>query len=156
MAKQIAEFEHLQTEDVNELETAAWFHDTGFIECIKDHEEVSCNIAHEYLKKHGWDDDRINRVAHLIKATKVDYNAISLEEKILKDADTSHLGGPDYLKYLDVLRKELRLAHHKVFSDDEWKELNLRFFEGHKFLTNYGKLELDPVKSENYLKILKM
>lgn len=70
---------------------AAILHDiAAFSSERKEHAEEGARVAEEYLKKHGYPDDLVQKVVHSIRvhAGPLVFSARSDEAKILQDADT--------------------------------------------------------------------
>ncbi|KAF5280100.1 hypothetical protein FQR65_LT15090 [Abscondita terminalis] len=116
-AEILANADNLNEEEKEILLVACWFHDSGYTEDIMLHEEKSCEIAAEFLKAEGVNDDFIRRVKELIlMSTKVCCKPDNRIENIIRDADSSHLASEDYFTYSDNLRKEWEQTLGKNFS----------------------------------------
>nr|WP_199163018.1 Pycsar system effector family protein [Elizabethkingia sp. ASV34] len=155
-AEILANADNLNEEEKEILLVACWFHDSGYTEDIMLHEEKSCEIAAEFLKAEGVNEDFIRRVKELIMSTKVCCKPDNRIENIIRDADSSHLGSEDYFTYSDNLRKEWEQTLGKNFSKKKWNLDNLRFFRFHQFNTNYAKQNWNPIKEKNLQKIENM
>ena len=146
---------------INEVQTyqlllSAWFHDTGFIKSIDNHEEKSINIAEDFLKQHHVSQDDINAVNQLILATKMDYEPKNILEKIIRDADCAHIGSKNFADITNLLRKEWELACNKTLSDFEWLEENINFLTNkHRFYTDEASSKWDKIKGKNLSQLLK-
>ncbi|OPC02530.1 phosphohydrolase [Elizabethkingia ursingii] len=155
-AEILANADNLNEEEKEILLVACWFHDSGYTEDIMLHEEKSCEIAVEFLKAEGVNDDFIRRVKELIMSTKVCCKPDNRIENIIRDADSSHLASEDYFTYSDNLRKEWEQTLGKNFSKKKWNLDNLRFFRFHQFNTDYAKQNWNPIKEKNLQKIENM
>ena len=155
-AEILANADNLNGEEKEILLVACWFHDSGYTEDIMLHEEKSCEIAAEFLKAEGVNDDFIWRVKELIMSTKVCCKPDNRIENIIRDADSSHLASEDYFTYSDNLRKEWEQTLGKNFSKKKWNLDNLRFFRFHQFNTDYAKQNWNPIKEKNLQKIENM
>ncbi len=155
-AEILANADNLNEEEKEILLVGCWFHDSGYTEDIMLHEEKSCEIAAEFLKAEGVNDDFIRRVKELIMSTKVCCKPDNRIENIIRDADSSHLASEDYFTYSDNLRKEWEQTLGKNFSKKKWNLDNLRFFRFHQFNTNYAKQNWNPIKEKNLQKIENM
>lgn len=125
---------HLPEEELEAIELAALFHDTGFTQVYDNHEDVSKKIAEKFLREEGYPEEKIARVISLIEITRVTVEPVSLTEKILKDADFNTNEAP-YLERSDALRHEWRVFCGNKMNDEEWLHNNLEFWSGHKFYT---------------------
>ena len=138
------------------LEIAAWFHDTGFVKGAENHEEESVKIAVEFLKNNKVSDKRIEAISNLIMATKMDHVAKDDLEKIISDADCAHLASKNFLDYTTLLRKEWELTGFKNVSDEEWVAGNIDFFsQKHRFKTDYALKNWTKIKEKNLSKLFK-
>ena len=69
-------------------------------------------------------------------------------QKIMCDADLDHLGRDDFFEKGDLLRKEWQIFRKKMYNDEQWYKLQLKFLEEHEYFTisakklrNRGKLK---------------
>ncbi|UZO81090.1 DUF5706 domain-containing protein [Aquimarina sp. ERC-38] len=138
------------------LMVAAWFHDTGYVQGAQGHEKVSADIAAEFLKKEGKDENFIQEVAKCIRATKFDSEPTSKLEEIIRDADSSHFAKEYYSKVSELLRQELKLQDITTFSPKEWRLENIKMFtECHQYYTRYAIENWEPKKNEHLVSLLK-
>jgi len=155
-AEEILKNTPVSEKDQEKVLLALWFHDTGYIECAKDHEEKGVEIMKDFLQKENYPENAIDDIAKLILATKITYEPQNLLEKIVKDADCSHFASHDYNDISDALRKEWELTNVRCFSNDEWNSGNLDMLKHkHRFYTDYAKQNWQPLKDKNIRKIEK-
>lgn len=155
-AEEILRSTPLSEEDQEKVVLALWFHDTGYIECAKNHEEAGVKIMKNFLQQENYPENYIEDVSKLILATKITYVPQNLLEKIVKDADCSHFASHDYNDISDALRKEWELTNVRCYSNDEWNAGNLDMLKNkHQFYTEYAKKEWQPLKEKNIKKIEK-
>jgi predicted metal-dependent HD superfamily phosphohydrolase len=141
---------NLPDEDKPALLLAAWFHDTGYSAGQpKRHEEVSRDIAADFLQSRGIDQLTIDKVSNAIMATKWPQSPTNLLEQILCDADLSHLGMSIFPEKNKLLRQELNLLFDNKLSKKEWRQKNIFFLQQHRYFTEYGKTVLEPVKLQH-------
>lgn len=139
-----------------ELHLAAWFHDTGYTQGIKEHEKSSCGIAHQFLTKEGYTKEGIQNVEKLIMATQMEYDPETLSEKIIRDADASHFAKKSYWETTDFLREELKLLGIADYSSKEWRDKNIKFFKTHhSFYTDYAQENWEEDKQKNLKRLVK-
>ena len=153
--QELIEGEKVSGKDADLLTIAAWFHDVGYIDGVKDHEEKSVEIAKLYLDGKLSEED-LATVSRLIMATKMDHKPSGHLEKIIKDADCSHLAAKSSEEISELLNQEFKLTGFADYSDLEWKRENVKFFtEMHKYHTNYANENWQPKKQKNLLKLYK-
>lgn len=152
-AEELAEAEYRSDEDLYVLKLAVLFHDAGYIEKDEGHEEVSVEIARKFLTEEGLEPDVIAKVEELIIATKTSHKPQNTLEKIIKDADSSHLASEKFFEISGLLQKELSLKKDEEISDVSWLDQNIEFFQNHEFYTNTAIKEWLPVKDLNLYEI---
>ena len=145
--EKLAEYQQLPEEDRFALTLAAWFHDTGYTSGVaKDHERVSIAIATDFLTAHPASEELKNKVIGCINATRIPQSPTTTIERLMCDADLFHLGTDSFKEKNSLLREEFKEFSGKELSKKEWRKLNIRFLEGHKYFTDYGREKLQPVK----------
>ncbi len=154
-AKLIGEHSGLSNEDMEILLLAAWFHDTGLIKLYIGHEEKSIEIFKNFSNENHLSEEKIEMVAHLIRATKIPRNPKSLLEKIICDADLSHIGQKGFQSRVKLLRQEWENMLGNKFTDIEWLNSNIDFLTNNKFNTDYAKEVFEEQRQRNIEKLKK-
>ena len=135
------------------LYAAAWFHDTGhLLNVMKGHEEISISLLKEFLETKNTDPEFIRLCSVCILSTKMPVKPVSLIEKILCDADTYHLGTPDFWRVDKLVWDELEIRLGEKVNNR--LEKSLSFLEKHVFYTEYCQSILNQGKDTN-IRILK-
>ena len=146
----IADHYSLSEEDRFVLSIAAWFHDTGYTSGHPEgHEDVSVQIASDFLHQHNVEETIIQRVTSAIQATKMPQSPLSQVEKILCDADLMHLATEDFNARNQLLKQERENLLNTKITKKEWRKGNIQFLESHKYFTDYGQQYLEAKKIEN-------
>lgn len=141
--------EKVEGKDKEMLLVAAWFHDTGYLNGVENHEEESVKIATEFLKEKEQSDEFIAEVSNLILATSKLYVPQTQLEKIIKDADYVHITSLEYESSCELLRSELKSTMDISFSSLEWAKENLNFLlNKHRFYTDYALKKWQPLKEK--------
>lgn len=154
--KELAELKKLTPEDTQKLVIASWFHDTGFTIKPENHEEESVKILTIFLQDNKADKKYISQIADLILATKLDNKPTSYLEKIIKDADCSHVGSKNYDEFSLLLHKELELTTKEKVSEIDWLAKNIDFLTNkHSFLTPEAAKKWEKQKGKNVAQLLK-
>lgn len=148
-AIEIAGESHFSPKQLEVVTLAAWFHDCGYTIRYKNHEDCSKIIAKDFLSRHNYLKGSIEQVLSCIEATRLPQTPHSPEGRVLSDADLYHFTKPDYPKYAQKLRAELKTCIEKNFSDKEWNEINYVFLTNHSYFTIYGKDVLQKFKEVN-------
>ena len=135
---------------------AAWLHDTGYTQGPENHEAHSCAIAKAYLEESNYDQNSIEKVCNLIMATQRKFDPKTISEKIIRDADASHLGQSSYTDTSEMLRQELSLLGIAEFTQKEWGEANIKMFQTeHRFYTDYAIENWQEGKDDNLKTLVK-
>lgn len=149
----LAKESHVSEEDLHLLKLAALFHDTGFIDNPKNHEEKGCKIAEKYLANE-YSSDELKKIYGMIMATKIPQSPSNHLENILADADLEYLGTDQFEKIGETLFEELK-HFNPDFTVQAWDELQLVFMEKHHYHTEYCRIHREPKKQENLLTVKK-
>jgi hypothetical protein len=131
--------------DILLLKVAALFHDTGFLDVYKHHEERSCDIMMENLEEGDLTEEELEKVKGMIMATKIPQTPHNQLEEIICDADLDYLGRPDFTPISNGLKYEF-LEFGVIKSEADWDPLQIRFFESHTYFTNTCKTDRAPLK----------
>lgn len=127
--------EKCNDQEIFVLKMATWFHDSGYTKSDTDHEQESVKIFHQFSKNNKISEDDTATIKNLILATKIDTNPITNLEKIIKDADCSHLASKDFFEISETLRLELQSKSGEKISKSNWTKMNLDFVSNHNFCT---------------------
>ncbi len=153
-AIRIAKLEGITSEiDLKLLETAAAYHDCGFLSTYNNHEEKGCEIAEQVLPLYAYTKEQIDIIKGLIMATKVPQAPKNKLEEIICDADLDYLGRDDFFEIGEHLFEEF-LFKGIVRDEISWNTLQVKFLASHQYFTKTNMNDRDPKKQEN-LKIVK-
>lgn len=155
-ASEIAELSKISDADKNLLLVAAWLHDTGYTKGIDNHEEASVAIAKEFLSTQDCSESDIKTICDLILVTKMEAIPNTQLEKIIRDADCSHIGSKSYFEISELLRKEWEILCHKTYTEEEWLDENIHFLSTkHRFYTTEASSIWDKRKGKNLSELIK-
>lgn len=146
----IAEAEGVIGQDLDILLTAAAFHDAGFLEKYTGHEEVSCELARQYLPQFAYPTEQIEQICALIMATKIPQSPQSKLAAILCDADLYYLGTDDYSIKADALYNEF-LQEGFVKNKMEWQRQQVSFLASHHYFTQTARERLAGKQDKNLI-----
>ena len=138
-ARQLGELYQLPADELQDLELAAWFHDTGYIKAYEGHEEESVTIATDWLQQQQYPAERIARIADCILATRHSTLPKGLLQEILVDADMSNIGKETFFATAELLRVEWEIFRDKFFSDQEWAQFQMDFLLSTSFYTDQAQ-----------------
>lgn len=151
--EEIGKASGLLKEDLEILNIAAWFHDTGYIFRANGHEEKSSEIASEFLSSSHYQGDKIDKVIACIMATKISNQPKNILESVICDADLISLAKPDYLEKNNLLKSETELRENKKISELDWIKRSLSFLSTHQYYTEYTRKNYDHQLKANIRKL---
>jgi len=134
------------------LQIAALFHDSGFLYTYKGHEIKSCEIMEKNLDISMFNSTEIATVKNMIMATKIPQSPRTLTEMILCDADLDYLGRTDFEPISDRLRAEME-NYEMIKSEPEWNQLQVSFFQSHRYFTSSSQRDRNPMKMQQLEKL---
>ncbi len=152
-AIEIGKGSDLSEDDLELLQIAAWFHDTGYFQSPKGHEKISAEIAVKFLKSENFDPKKIEKIKALIEVTEIGKKPQNHLEEVMCDADLQNLGTSDYKNRANLLRDEALTIHGKQLDELAWLEWELKFLNEHKYYTRYMKLNYNPIKNNNIVQL---
>jgi predicted metal-dependent HD superfamily phosphohydrolase len=131
--------------DILLLKVAALFHDSGFLETYKHHEEKSVEFMLRNLVEGDLTETEIDRVKGMIMATKIPQSPANALEQIICDADLDYLGRDDFEKIANGLKEEF-LVYGVIKTEADWDPLQIKFFEMHSYFTQTCRNDRAPKK----------
>lgn len=143
-SERIGMAEGLSDDEVNLVKLAAAYHDAGFIISDDNHEERSCEMLREEAAD-SLEPEVIETLCSMIIATKVPQRPSNLMEKVLCDADLDYLGREDFPEISNSLFEEFKVRG-VVQGEQDWINLQISFFETHKYWTAYSQEFREPGK----------
>jgi HD-GYP domain-containing protein (c-di-GMP phosphodiesterase class II) len=155
VAEEIADASGINENDKEILLIAAWLHDIGHIEKCEGHEAISMEIASGFLRENNYPEDGISKVVSLIDVTRLPRNPKNILEDIICDADLHHLGTEKSDFNAELLRNEIESVNSCKIPDEVWIKNNIKFFNQHRFYTDYAKDRFQTQKNINYIKLEK-
>ena len=146
----LSEAEKINKEENCIIQTAALFHDAGFIYQYKHNESIAVKMINEVLPSFNYSPLEIKTISEIILTTRVKSHPSTLLEKIMCDADYDYLGREDVSKIANSLYKELQ-EYGTSFKYTEWNQFQIEFLNKHQY---YTKTAID-LRRENKWKYIK-
>jgi uncharacterized protein len=140
-ATYIAMAEDVSNEDLEDLQLACLFHDTGFSEQYEKNEHIGARIAYKWLEKNGHNPERIEKIEKIIMATVLFSTPRTHLEKIIQDADLDNIGTKHEFIYSQSYLTELRTVGGKDISDFAYWQFVYKLLTKYKFHTETAKAE---------------
>ncbi len=148
--KKLSKSYNMTSRDYEVLLLAAWFHDTGYINAYLGHEEESVKIMKAYLQG-NYPDDNIKEIEALILSTKFQTVPDGSMQEILHDADYISLGSKNFNMRAELLQIEWERILNKIYTEDEWAEIQLKFLIDTSFKTEDAVLKYNEQRLENII-----
>lgn len=155
LVEEIGDNSKLSKDELEVLKIAAWFHDIGHVKVWEKHEELSAEIAKDFLKSIDFPAEKIKKVKKCILATDLKSHPENILEEVIRDADIAHTGSDEYGDKSDLLKIEMEKRGMGEFTDLEWMKENINFLTKVKFFTKYAKEKFEKEKIENLIKLQK-
>ncbi len=132
----IAELEKVSEESKLIVNTAALYHDSGFLYRYANNEVLAEGLIHEVLPDFGYNEKQIKTIGNIILTTRIKARPRTILQKIMCDADYDYLGrGNDVaFKIATTLYKEL-IEYGFLFSEKEWNNMQIQFLKKHEYYT---------------------
>lgn len=152
----IGQQENLGEQELKAVLVAAWFHDTGYLFQLENHEAASIDLVRSFFKENEQPSDLINLVENCILITKRDRAPQNLAEKIILDADISHIANENFITISKKLRKERSNCLQRNIPQLEYWQETLDFLKKSQFYTDFAKRTYQPAKDVNMEKVKKL
>ncbi|MEO8512422.1 MAG: Pycsar system effector family protein [Ignavibacteria bacterium] len=145
----------LSNDELEIVTLAAWFHDVGYTESYKGHEDNGKEIAEAFLTENNYSSEKIAKVLSCIDSTKIPQDPKNIMEQVICDADLIHLGQEDFFEYSDLLKTEWNTLGIKNVEDTEWQKTSAELLSSHKFFTPYARKKHEQQQTLNLLQAQK-
>lgn len=147
-ATYLADQEQLSERDKILVQTAALFHDSGFLKSHEEHEMHSCKMAQKLLPEYGFTEKEIEQICTMIMATKLPQSAVDPLSRVLCDADLYYLGTDTYEDMASALYLEMK-RFNRVKDEREWLIKQTEFLKDHRYYTDTAKKIMEQGKQNN-------
>jgi len=154
-ALEIGQMLELDAQEMEILQLAAWFHDTGYDKGPANHEERSAKYLRAYLEPKAYPEEALAKAEACIMATKVPQNPKGILQEIICDADLSHLGKYNYWDRCGRLRQELAQTKNLTMSDLEWLNFELDFMNKQVYKTTIAQALYNKKKTKHVRQLIK-
>ncbi len=140
-ATYLALAENVTGEDLEDLQLASLFHDTGFIEQYEKNEHIGARIARKWLIENHHPEERIEKVESIIMATVLFSVPHTLLEEIIQDADLDNIGTREEFYFSLDYYDELKLIGKADIPDCAYWQFVFTLLTKYKFHTETAKRE---------------
>jgi predicted metal-dependent HD superfamily phosphohydrolase len=151
--EKLSAMEAVNGNEVILVQTAALFHDAGYLWAYDDNEQLACSYARELLPGFGYSSDQIETISQMIMATQIPQQPGDQLAMILCDADLDYIGRDDFFPIARKLYLEWSENNERVFEAREWYARQFLFFRDHQYFTRSAKALRQEKKIQNLGKI---
>jgi HD superfamily phosphodiesterase len=145
-AEKIGGHEGLNADEMDILRICALFHDTGYVNSYKQYNEESVSIASAFLANHEVDQQTIDFISEIIRASSQPQNSKDKISEVLCDAEMMYIASESSIEQFDLLYEETALMKQKTLKRPVFERKYLGLFATHTYFTEYGKTVLQPKK----------
>jgi HD superfamily phosphodiesterase len=146
----------MNSEEVEIVQLAGWFHDTGYIDRTDGHEARGVELMEDFLQQMHYPVVRRTIIAGCIRATKMPQSPHSPLEEIVCDADLLNFGTDAFFEKNNLIRGELEFLNGKRFADIEWLQRSEQLLLRHHFHAAQIERMYQPGREKNLSKIRSM
>ncbi len=140
-ATYLAMAEGVEGEDLEDIQIAALFHDTGFTEQYEKNEYFGARIARTWLEWQKYEESRIVKIEGIVMATVLFSKPKSHLEEIIQDADLDNIGTKEEFFYSQNYLREIRTIGHVDIPDCAYWQFVYTLLTKYKFHTKTAKKE---------------
>lgn len=152
-AESIGKAEGLTKEDLEAVIIASWFHDTGYLLQLYDHEGESVKVAKGFFELNPVSETCEKTVIDCIEVTCRKREPKTMAECVILDADIAHVADENFIQISKKLKREMANCQNcTVKFNDYWGE-TLSFLGGLKFYTGYAQTHFQSALKQNIEKV---
>jgi len=152
--KEIAKAEGIQKEEYGLGLVALVLSDLGIADAT-DKEIDNTTLVNNFIEVNEINEDEAKEIFSYIEFFKTNRQPKNLVEEVLRDTKYIHLGLPDALEKLELLRVEEEKTINKRYTELEWLEKCKLYFITHSFDSNYANRKFGVTRSRNYFELEK-
>ncbi|MBS1600682.1 MAG: hypothetical protein JST75_20840 [Bacteroidetes bacterium] len=150
--KEIAKAEGLDKDEYEMGLLAIVFKDVGIVDS-KDETLDNQKLINGFIAENQLSQEEQDELKFYIDFLRSNRFPKTLVEQVLRDGADIHLSLPDAMEGLNLLKIEREGIFKKIYSDEDWYEVNNRYFVTHKLYTTYAKRQYGVQRSKNYFEI---
>jgi Family of unknown function (DUF5706) len=118
---------------------ATWFLELGYCKDYHHYQKKSVELAREFFKTKGLDDDQWEKIEECILSTRIPQQPVSAISQLVCDASMYHLAEKDAVQHADALRAEYEAITKTQFTDEEWLNENIKMLSNHFYFTSAAR-----------------
>jgi len=149
----LAEMENISGSNLLLLQTAALFHDTGFIWRYENNEELACNFARQLLPEYAYSKNETEHICKMIMATQIPQNPDDILAMVLCDADLDYIGRGDFFITALRLHREWSENSNMKITFKDWYLKQQSFILQHEYFTESARKLRNDKKAHNLTQV---
>ncbi len=149
----LAELEGIEGKELVLLQTAALFHDTGFLWRYENNEELACEFAQNKLGEYDYSKQDKDHICRMIMATEIPQKPDDIMAMILCDADLDYIGRGDFFITALRLHREWSENSNRRITFKDWYLKQQSFIKQHEFFTKAAKKLRNKTKAHNLTQV---
>ena len=118
----------------------------GYINSYEHYNEESISIASGFLAEHEVDQQTIDHISEIIRATKLPQNPKDNIAEVLCDANLMYITSDNGIEQFDLLYEEIALVKPNSQKLSAFEKGYIDYFTSHTYFTEYGQTVLQPKK----------
>ena len=150
--REIAKAEGLSKDEYEMGLLAIVFKDVGIVDS-KDERLDNQKLINGFIAEYQLSRDEQDQLRYYLDFLRSNQFPRTMVEQVLRDGTDIHLSFPDTMEALNLLKIEREEIFKKIYDDEDWFELNNRYFITHKLFTSYAKKKYGVQRSRNYFEI---
>lgn len=150
--KEIAKAEGLDKDEYEIGLLAIIFKDVGIVDS-KDEQMDNQKLINGFIAENHLSREEQDQLKYYLDFLRSNRFPKTMVEQVLRDGADIHLSLPDAIEGFNLLKIERESIFKKIYSDEDWYELNNRYFITHKLYTAYAKKEYGVQRSKNFFEI---
>jgi hypothetical protein len=154
-SREIAKGSKLDDEELEVVLLAAWFHDTGYAAARDGGQKKSIELARSFLADERQPQQLADAVAACIEAARAPLQDNPMHE-VLHDALLLPMVSKNYLAEAEQIRLERQRRNGERYSDVEWSQTCIEFFDSNQFRTRYAQLQYNDRRAANLVGLHKL
>jgi len=138
IANELADESGLSDDDKEILILANWYKFAGITEQYKNFQQISADMAEEFLRDNNYPPDKIKKVKKIILAKFSEAESIGILSEITHDASAAYMGRKNFSRDSNSLRVELEEVYKKNIKNNTWAQQEYDKLVNAHFYTEYA------------------
>lgn len=152
VCKEIAKGEDVEKADYEPGLAALILSDLGMVNA-NDPAIDNAFLINDFFDQNEVPEKERAQILYYVEFLKANRTPLNVVEKVVRDGKDIHLGLPDALERLSLLKIEIEKLTGKKHTEIEWLEICKQYYITHSFDTHYANREYGATRSKNYIEL---